>query len=144
MAGPSRRRHGRCADLRSGPTGEDHVIGLAEAETRTDPDGPVHEHADKPTAVVADFVGATLSEYDRLLGVLELDLEGGGGGLRGCLFHWVRATPDGIRVTEVWRQRELFNACLRDEILPTLSAVGLAAPELTFYEVHNSLVEGER
>ena len=93
-----------------------------------------------PVAVVLDFVGSTLGDYDHVID--GMDLAPRGQGLPGCLFHWVRSTPDGIRVSEVWRNRETFEFFLGEELLPVLGYLRLADPEVHIYPVHNYLVEG--
>jgi hypothetical protein len=91
-------------------------------------------------AVVMDFVGATLPHFDRLLESMRL--HPGGPGLTGSLFQWSRRTLDGVRVTEVWQSRDLFDFFFREEIEPLLSAAGLREPEITTYEVHTYLTQG--
>jgi hypothetical protein len=91
-------------------------------------------------AVVMDFVGATLSQFDQLLESMRLSPHGPG--LTGSLFQWSRDTPDGVRVTEVWQSYDHFEAFLSDEIEPRLSAVGMREPDITTYEVHSYLTQG--
>jgi hypothetical protein len=93
-----------------------------------------------PVAVVMDFVGIGLEQYDELMSCL--DLGRGGAALPGCLFHWASSTPDGVRATEVWRNLKLFDFFLREEVLPTVSALRLPDPELSVYAVHHFLTEG--
>ena len=51
-------------------------------------------------AVVLDFVGGTLRQYEQ---VMELMGRNDGVGMpEGGLAHWVQATDDGIRVTDLW------------------------------------------
>ena len=91
-------------------------------------------------AVVMDFVGATLPEFDRLLETLRLRSDGSR--RAGSLFQWSRSTPDGVRVTEVWRSHDQFENFLREEIEPHLGEAGLREPEITTYDVHSYLTEG--
>jgi hypothetical protein len=93
-----------------------------------------------PVAVVMDFIGIGLSQYDELMSDLEMSREGSA--LPGCLFHWAASTPDGVRATEVWRNIKLFDFFLREEVLPTVSALRVPDPELTVYAVHHFLTEG--
>jgi hypothetical protein len=51
-------------------------------------------------AVVLEFPGATLKQYDEV--IERMGFEPGGSGAPGGLFHWVTATDDGIRGTDVW------------------------------------------
>jgi hypothetical protein len=91
-------------------------------------------------AVVMDFVGATLPQFDQLLESMHLSPDGPG--LTGSLFQWSRHTPDGVRITGVWQSHNHFEAFLRQEIEPRLSEVGLREPEITTYEVHSYLTQG--
>lgn len=88
-------------------------------------------------AVVLDFSGGALEQYDQT--VEKMNLTPGGRTPPGALFHWVTATEDGIRVTDVWETREQFDAFGAETIGPITGEVGLPQPETTFYEVHNYL-----
>ena len=96
--------------------------------------------SDAVVAVVMDFVGATLPQFDQLLESMRLSP--GGPGLAGSLFQWSRRTPDGVRVTAVWQSHNHFEVFLRDEIEPRLSEAGLREPEITTYEVHSYRTQG--
>jgi hypothetical protein len=89
-------------------------------------------------AVVLEFEGATLDQYDQV--VARMGLEPGGAGPEGALFHWVTATEDGFRVTDVWESREAFERFAEERIGPDSAAVGIdAQPQMTFYEVHSHM-----
>jgi hypothetical protein len=89
-------------------------------------------------AVQLDFKQSTLEQYDQVLKLM--NLEPGGQVPPGALFHWVTAIDEGFRVTDVWESRDAFEAFAREHILPLAQQVGLqAAPEITFFEVHNHL-----
>ncbi len=90
-------------------------------------------------AVVMDFVGATLPQFDQLLESMRLSPDGPG--LNGSLFQWSRSTPDGVRVTEVWQSHNHFDVIFREEIEPRLSDAGMQEPEITTYEVHSYLTQ---
>jgi hypothetical protein len=90
-----------------------------------------------PIAVVIDFLNTSCADYDRL--IEKMGLFPGATGLPGCLFHWARSTPDGLRITEVWRNRESFEIYLTEKLVPAVADLGLSEPEITFYEVHNYL-----
>ena len=92
-------------------------------------------------AVVMDFVGATLPQFDQLLE--SMPLSPAGPGLTGSLFQWSRCTQDGVRVTDVWQSRNHFGVLLREEIEPRLSEAGLREPEITTYAVHSYLTQGQ-
>jgi hypothetical protein len=92
-------------------------------------------------AIQMDFNGATLNQYDQV--IAKMGLRPGGAGAPGGIFHWVTKTDDGIRVTDVWESKELFEKFAQDEIGPITQEVGLpSAPVLTFHDVHNHLTAG--
>lgn len=92
-------------------------------------------------AVQLDFQGGTLDQYDQVLEAI--GFEPGGAGAVGGLFHWVRVTEDGIRVTDVWQDRETFERFAEEHIGPSMQKAGVdLTPEITFYEVHNYLTAG--
>ncbi len=92
-------------------------------------------------AVVLDFEGGTLEQYDRVVELM--GLERGGAGPEGALFHWVTVTDDGIRVTDVWESREQIAAYAETSIGPHSQAAGLPGPpQITFHDVHNHFTAG--
>lgn len=92
-------------------------------------------------AVVLDFPGGTLDQYDQVCS--KMGLTPGGPGPKGALSHWVAATADGIRVTDVWRTREQFDEFAATQIGPFSAEVGLPGPpEVAVFEVHNYFTEG--
>lgn len=94
-----------------------------------------------PVAIVMDFKGATLAQYDQV--IEKMGLEPGGAGSPGSYSHWVAETDDGIRVTDVWETREQFQSFAEEQIGPYTQEVGIPnPPELTFYEVHNHFTPG--
>ena len=101
---------------------------------------PMSIEASAVVAVVMDFIGATLPQFDQLLESMRLSPDGPGA--TGSLFQWSRHTPDGVRVTEVWLSRSHFELFLREEIEPRLSEAGMREPEITTYEVHSYLPQG--
>ena len=56
--------------------------------------------------VQLDFEGATIEQYDQILEKMGLTHRGPGG--PGSLFHWVTKTENGLRATDVWESREVF------------------------------------
>lgn len=92
-------------------------------------------------AVVMDFEGGTLEQYDEVVHRMGFAREGEGA--PGGLFHWVTGTDKGIRVTDVWASREQFEAFAADQIRPITRDVGIPQePEVSFHEVHNYLTAG--
>ena len=86
------------------------------------------------------FVNLSLDHYDRL--VAGLDLTTRGSALPGCLFHWAAGVPEGVRVTEVWRNLKLFDFFLREDVLPAVTVLRLPDPEVSVFAVHHFLTEG--
>jgi hypothetical protein len=92
-------------------------------------------------AVVLDFDGATLDQYDEV--IRRMGFTPGGRGAAGGLFHWVIPTDTGIRVTDVWESREQFEKFAETSIGPITAQVGISsAPAITYHEVHNYLTAG--
>ncbi|MCA1678925.1 MAG: hypothetical protein LC777_08270 [Actinobacteria bacterium] len=92
-------------------------------------------------AVVLDFDGGTLEQYDRVIEAM--GFSPGGAGAPGGLFHWVTETDTGIRVTDVWESREQFDRFAEEQIGPKTQAAGVPGPpKITFYDVHNHLTAG--
>ena len=91
--------------------------------------------------VQLDFKGATPDQYD--LVIQKMGFTKGGKGAPGCISHWVTKTSEGIRVTDVWSDREEFEKFGQEKIGPITQEVGLPGPpETTFFEVHNYLTAG--
>jgi hypothetical protein len=89
-------------------------------------------------AVVQEFKGGTLSQYDEV--VERMGFDHAGQGAPGCLFHWAAQTEDGLRITDVWEAREQFEAFAHEQVGPRTAEVGVQGPsEITHYEVHNYL-----
>ena len=95
---------------------------------------------DAPVAVEMLFVNLSLVQYDRL--IVGLDLTTRGSALPGCLFHWATGVPEGVRVTEVWRNLKLFDFFLREDVLPAVTVLRLPDPEVSVFAVHHFLNEG--
>lgn len=94
-----------------------------------------------PVGVQLDFKGATLEQYDEL--IKRLGFQPKGPGAPGGLFHWVTKTADGVRVTDVWESREVFDKFAQEKIGPMSQEIGVAAPpEVQFFDVHNYLTAG--
>jgi hypothetical protein len=93
-------------------------------------------------AVILEFAEATLEDYDRVLA--ELGLGDARRGEPGLLFHWVAGLPSGgIRVVDVWSDRDLAEAFVRDRLVGAARAIGATgAPDLQVLEVHNFMLEG--
>ncbi len=88
-------------------------------------------------AIVMDWAEGSLDQYDEVIG--KMGFEHGGTGAPGGTFHWAAQHDGGIRVVDVWESREQFEAFAQEQIGPLTQEAGLAEPEMTFYEVHNTL-----
>jgi len=91
-------------------------------------------------AVEMEFPGGTLEQYDEVISLM--GFTPGGAGAPEALFHWVAQTADGIKVVDVWKSREAFDAFAQEKIGPLTAQVGIAPPEMTFHDVHNTLTAG--
>jgi len=92
-------------------------------------------------AVVLDFNGSTLDQYDQV--IKAMGLTPGGKGAPGGISHWVTPTADGFRVTDVWQSKEKFDQFAAEHIMPNAMAAGMTSPPvIQFFEVHNYFTEG--
>ena len=90
-------------------------------------------------AIIMDFPGATLEQYDQV--IERMGLSAGGETPPHAIAHWVAETDDGIRVVDLWENLEAFQQFAEEQIGPHTQAVGIpAAPTMTVHEVHNHLV----
>ena len=88
--------------------------------------------------VVLEVKGASAEQYDKVLELM--GYTPGGAGAPGGIFHWVSVTDDGLRITDVWETREIFEKFAAEKIGPYMREAGVESqPEVTFYEVHNTL-----
>jgi hypothetical protein len=87
-------------------------------------------------AVDVNFPGATLAQYDEAIKAMGLTP---GGRHPGALFHWVTATDDGFRVTDVWESKEKFESFAQQQLGPLSEQMGLVEPEVRYIDVHNYL-----
>ncbi len=55
----------------------------------------------------------------------------------GRAFHWAAVTSDGVRVVDVWDSREQFEQFSQERIVPAVQQVGMPAPEIQFFDIHN-------
>ena len=90
-------------------------------------------------ARVFEGKGWTPEQYDKLIAALLDRLGRGDRAAPGVLFHWVAATPDGMRAIDVYESREAADALVQDQIGPIAGELGLPLPEITEYDVHRYL-----
>lgn len=83
------------------------------------------------------FLGATLDQYDQVIGKMGFEHDGAGAE-EGGVFHWVAKTDDGLLVVDVWESDAHFEAFAKEQIMPITQEVGVAEPEITRYEVYNT------
>jgi hypothetical protein len=87
-------------------------------------------------AVIQDFDGATIDEYDIVVEKMGIT-SGGKHSDPGCLFHWAAQTAEGVRIVDVWETREQFDKFIEAQVVPDGLEVGFPnPPKNTFYEVH--------
>lgn len=88
--------------------------------------------------VILEFDGATLEQYDELLGKMGLTPKGEGA--PGGLFHWAAKKDGGLIISDCWESAEIFQKFAEERIGPLSAEVGITAPPtVTIYEVHNYL-----
>jgi hypothetical protein len=114
------------------PDNQEQPVGPGGVDAEAYPDAP-------PVAVVLDFPGLTLRHYERLTRhIFRTPREPG---VPGCLYHWVRVRPEGVRVIEVWRTRCRFEAFWAEVALPRLQHLQLPEPACTFCPVPSFIAE---
>ena len=92
-------------------------------------------------AVQMDFEGATLDQYDAVLA--KMGLQNGGPGPTGAISHWAAKTDNGLRVTDVWVSKEVFEKFAQEQIGPFTQEAGFQGPpEMQFFEVHSYFTPG--
>ena len=89
-------------------------------------------------AIVMDFEGGTLEQYDEV--IERMGFKPGGPGAPGTMGHWVTKADTGIRVTDVWAAKEQFEAFDAEQISLHRHRLGIDhPPTFTFYDVHDFL-----
>ena len=91
-------------------------------------------------AVQLDFAGATLEQYDQVCGKMGLTPKGPGP--TGAISHFATLTDSGLRVVDVWETKEQFEKFAQEQIGPFSADVGIGAPEMQFFDVHNYFTPG--
>jgi len=86
-------------------------------------------------AMLLEFPGGNISQYDRVLGRLNLK----GHTYKGGIFHVAGPTDDGVRVVDVWESQAAFDSFFSDKLQAALEAEGMEAPQIKTWEVHNTL-----
>jgi hypothetical protein len=83
--------------------------------------------------------GFTAAKYDELLKRLDA---AGAGSPAGRLYHVCFGDPNELRVSDIWESRGAFEK-FGETLRPLMEEMGLPAPEIEFFEVHN-IIEGHR
>src|ERR1700759_956381 len=82
-------------------------------------------------AVVLDFPGGTMDQYDQVVERMHLD----GRMAPGGLLHVAGSYGGGLRVIDVWDDSEHFVRFRDEQIVPHTQALGLPAPEVRVLEI---------
>lgn len=88
-------------------------------------------------AIQMDFEGATTEQYDEILKLMGLE---DGATPPDALFHWCAKTDKGLHIVDVWKTREAFDKFAQEQIGPFSAQVGVGEPKMTFFDVHNYLI----
>jgi hypothetical protein len=89
-----------------------------------------------PLGVLMDFSGGDNAAYDRVIDRMGL---GDGRPPAGALVHMAGETDGGFRVVDIWESAEAFQKFAEEQIQPLSSAEGFPAPQVSMWEVHNTL-----
>jgi hypothetical protein len=82
-------------------------------------------------ALVLDFPGGTMDQYNQVVERMHLD----GRMAPGGLLHVAGSYGGGLRVIDVWDDSEHFVRFRDEQIVPHTQAVGLPAPEVRVLEI---------
>lgn len=97
---------------------------------------PRNQGAIMAVGIIMDFPGGSNSAYDRVLERMGLSE---GISPPHCLFHMAGETDRGFRVVDVWDSREAFQKFSEDQIAPLSAAEGFPPPQVSMWEIHNTL-----
>lgn len=88
-------------------------------------------------AIAREFFGPgwTGDHYDQLIARMDL----GGHTAPGVLFHWAAVTQDGVHAVDVYESAEAADELVASKVGPASAALGLAAPQITQYDVRGYL-----
>ncbi len=85
--------------------------------------------------------GATLEKYYEAIQIMGAT-PGGKHPDPGCLFHWVTEIGGGLRVIDVWYEKQQFEKFAEEKIGPVGGQVGMPKPQIKFIDVANFLTAG--
>jgi len=86
-------------------------------------------------AMLLEFEGGTLEQYDAIL----RDLELGGRSYKGGIFHVAGLADGGVRIVDVWESQEAFDAFMGDKLGAALQKHNIQPPKVSAWPVHNTL-----
>jgi hypothetical protein len=87
-------------------------------------------------AVLMNFQGGSKDAYDRVLEKMGLTE---GRTPEGAIFHVAGEIDGGFRVVDVWDSAEQFQRFAEEQIAPLTREEGFPQPEVSMWEVHNTL-----
>jgi hypothetical protein len=87
-------------------------------------------------AVLLNFSGGTNDAYDRVIEKMGL---ADGTPPDGATFHVAGEVDGGFRVVDVWESAERFQEFARDQIAPITQEEGFPEPEVSIWDVHNTM-----
>ena len=88
-------------------------------------------------AVLLEFPIGTLAQYDAVVEEMQLNGKPAPHGI----FHVAGAMEGGgIRIVDVWESPEAFEEFAHHKIGPITQKYGIAAPKVTVWPVHNTLM----
>ena len=84
---------------------------------------------------VFECKGWTAEQYDALIARMDL----GGHAAPGVLFHVAGPTEQGFRAIDVYDSVESADRLATEKVVPLAIELGLTPPEVSQFEVHNTL-----
>ncbi len=88
-------------------------------------------------ALIMEFHGGTIEQYDAAIEALQLN----GRVPQGGIFHVAGPMDGGIRIVDVWESQDLVDTFMRERMGPVTERLGIVRPQITVWPVHNMLNE---
>jgi len=88
-------------------------------------------------ALIMEFHGGTLEQYDAVVEALELN----GHLARGGIFHVAGPIEDGVRIVDVWESQQAVDTFLLERLGPVTERLKIVQPQVTVWPVHNIMSE---
>lgn len=85
-------------------------------------------------ALILDFPGGTIEQYDQVVAKMEL----GGTMAEGGLFHAAGSYEGSLRVVDVWEELSQFERFRDEKIVPYVTEIGMPPPYVQAVEVHET------